>query len=88
MEVISNTDKLLGDDLKLTITPHSKVSIAASCFSIYAYESLKNALEKVEEVRFIFTSPTFIADSFKKEKGNFTYQNSPGRKACTVRNLK
>ncbi|GAB4266318.1 helicase-related protein [Thermincola ferriacetica] len=71
MEVISNTDKLLGDDLKLTITPHSKVSIAASCFSIYAYESLKNALEKVEEVRFIFTSPTFIADSFKKEKREF-----------------
>ena len=32
---------LLGDDLKTSITPKSKVKIAASYFSIYAYEALK-----------------------------------------------
>ena len=71
MEVISNIDKLLGDDIKLTLKKGTKLSIAASCFSIYAYETLKKELERVKEIRFIFTSPTFIADIFKKEKREF-----------------
>lgn len=71
MEVISNVDKLLGDDLKQTLKKSTKVSVAASCFSIYAYEALKKELEQIDEMRFIFTSPTFIADSFKKEKREF-----------------
>ncbi|MFD1135616.1 helicase-related protein [Paenibacillus urinalis] len=71
MEVINNIDKLLGDDLKQSIRKGSKLSIAASCFSIYAYEALLKELNQVEEVRFIFTSPTFIADSFKREKREF-----------------
>jgi len=44
------------------------VSIAAALFSIYAYEALKEELEQVEQLRFIFTSPTFIKDKSKKEK--------------------
>lgn len=71
MEVINNIDRFLGDDLKQTLLKGSKVSIAASCFSIYAYEALKKELEQVEEVRFIFTSPTFVADSFEKEQREF-----------------
>ncbi|MEK4471785.1 helicase-related protein [Paenibacillus sp. FSL R7-0048] len=71
MEVINNTDKLLGDDLKYSIKKGSKLSIAASCFSIYAYEALLKELNQVDEVRFIFTSPAFVADSFKKEKREF-----------------
>ena len=35
---------------------------------IYAYEALKEELEQVEQLRFIFTSPTFIKDKSKKEK--------------------
>jgi len=71
MEIINNIDNLLGENLKLEIRKGSKVSIAASCFSIYAYEALMKELNQVEEVRFIFTSPTFIADSIKKEKREF-----------------
>jgi len=71
MEIINNIDKLLGDDLKSAINKGSKVSIAASCFSLYAYEKLKKELENIDEIRFIFTSPTFIADSAKKEKREF-----------------
>ncbi|MUT65662.1 helicase-related protein [Paenibacillus sp. NEAU-GSW1] len=71
MEVINNIDQLLGDDLKQSIRKGSKLSIAASCFSIYAYEALMKELNQVDEVRFIFTSPTFVADSFKKEKREF-----------------
>jgi hypothetical protein len=71
MELINNIDRYLGDDLKQTLCKKTKVSIAASCFSIYAYEALKKELEQVDEVRFLFTSPTFVADSFKKEQREF-----------------
>ena len=60
MEIIDNINQLLGDDLKQTITPGSKLKIAASCFSIYAYEALKRELETIESLEFVFTSPTFI----------------------------
>lgn len=62
MEIIDNINHLLGDDLKGTIVPGAKLKIAASCFSIYAYEALKGQLEKVESLEFIFTSPTFVPD--------------------------
>jgi len=71
MDILDNVQKLLGDDLKITLEKDSKVSIAASCFSIYAYESLKNELEKIKELRFIFNSPTFIKDKIEKEKREF-----------------
>ncbi len=71
MEIINNVEKFLGDDLKNTLKKNSKVSIAASCFSIYAYESLKKELEQIHELRFIFNSPTFIKDKIEKEQREF-----------------
>ena len=71
MEIINNIDRLLGDDLKNTIEKNSKLSIVASCFSIYAYEALKKELEQIEKLRFIFNSPTFIKDKIEKEKREF-----------------
>lgn len=56
---INNTSERLVDDLKSRLSTQSRISIAAS-FSIYAFEAMKAELEKVEEVRFIFTSPTFV----------------------------
>jgi superfamily II DNA or RNA helicase len=61
MEVLDNISKLLGDDLKGTVRPGAKVRIAASSFSIYAFEALKQELEGVEALQFIFTTPTFVA---------------------------
>ena len=71
MEMIDNITKTIKDDLKATIQPKSKVSIAAACFSIYAYQELKKELEKIDEVKFIFTSPTFIKEKIPKEKREF-----------------
>ena len=71
MEVFNNTEKIVKDDLIETIKPKSKVSIAAACFSIYAYQELKKELEGIEELRFIFTSPAFIQEKAKKEKREF-----------------
>lgn len=75
MEVIDNISHLLGEDLKATIKPGAKLKIAASCFSIFAYEALKSELEKIESLEFIFTSPTFVpnevTDKVKKERREF-----------------
>ncbi len=68
MELIDNINRLLGDDLKQTIKPGARLKIAASCFSMYAFEALKAELEKVEELNFIFTSPTFVANEVTDEQ--------------------
>lgn len=68
---INNTSERLVDDLKSRLSTQSRISIAAASFSIYAFEAMKAELEKVEKVRFIFTSPTFVADKTKKEKREF-----------------
>lgn len=70
-EFIDNVNKTLKSSLKEEIKTGSKISIAAACFSIYAYQELQNELEDIDELRFIFTSPTFIAEKTKKEKREF-----------------
>ena len=75
MKIIDNINDLLGDDLKASLRAKSKLKIAASCFSIYAYESLKSELAKIDSLEFIFTAPTFVptevTDKLKKERREF-----------------
>jgi len=75
MEIIDNINNLLGNDLKRTIRPGSKLKIAAASFSIYAFEALRAELESVDALEFIFTSPTFVpnevADKMTKERRQF-----------------
>lgn len=71
MELIDNKSKTLRDDLSLEIKQGSKLSIAAACFSIYAFQELKKELQKIDELRFIFTSPTFMTQRAAKEKREF-----------------
>ena len=71
MELINNVNKTLRDDLATQIKSGSKLSIAASCFSIYAFQELKEALRDIKELRFIFTSPTFTTDKTPKQKREF-----------------
>jgi len=66
MKLIDNVNCRLGEDLKASIKRGSKLSIAASSFSIYAFEALKKELEKIDELRFVFSSPTFIEENFTK----------------------
>ena len=70
-KLINNITERVVDDLRQRLSAQSRVSIAAASFSIYAYEALKTELEKIDELRFIFTSPTFIKDKAKKEKREF-----------------
>lgn len=75
MEIIDNINTLLGDDLRRQVRPGSKLRIAASTFSIYAYEALKEELEQIEELEFVFTSPAFTpeqaTDRLPKERREF-----------------
>lgn len=71
MKILDNVTDIVRDDLKRTIERGSKVSIAAACFSMYAYKELKSQLERVDEFRFIFTSPTFIREKIEKQKREF-----------------
>ena len=71
MELINNVGKTLRDDLMQQLQPGSRLSIAASCFSIYAFQELKEALKDIKELRFIFTSPTFTTEKAPKQKREF-----------------
>ena len=70
-KVINNVSERVVDDLKLKLSKDSVVSIAAASFSIYAYEALKKELSAIKELRFIFTSPTFVKEKTTKEKREF-----------------
>ena len=75
MRIINNVSDLLGDDLRAEIKPGSKVRIAASTFSIFAFEALRKELEQVSELEFIFTTPAFVTekmtDKLRKERREF-----------------
>lgn len=71
MKLIDNINTRLIDDLKESINKKGKLAIAASSFSIYAFEALRKELQNVDELRFIFTSPSFLQENFKKEVPKF-----------------
>ena len=71
MELINNINKTLRDDLLNQMKSGSKLSIAASCFSIYAFQELKEVLKDIKELRFIFTSPTFTTEKASKQQREF-----------------
>lgn len=70
-DIIDNKNKTLKDDLTSEIRQGSRLSVAVACFSIYAFQELKKQLTDIEELRFIFTSPTFITEKAKKERREF-----------------
>lgn len=71
MQIIDNINSTVKGDLQSVIHKGSKLSIAAACFSIYAYQELKKQLEGIDELRFIFTSPTFVTEKASKAQREF-----------------
>ena len=68
MEIIDNVNKTLKEDLTIEIHKGSKISIAAACFSIYAFAELKKELKNVEELRFIFILQKNVRSGFVKRQ--------------------
>lgn len=54
-----------------TIKSGSRVSIAAASFSVYAFQELREQLNEIDELRFIFTSPSFITEKADKQRREF-----------------
>lgn len=71
VKIFDNINDIVRDDMISTINRGSKISIAAACFSIYAYKELKKQLEQIDACRFIFTAPTFIKEKTEKQKREF-----------------
>lgn len=71
MQILDNVNNTVKDDLAATVSKGDKLSIAAACFSIYAYQALKKQLDGIDELRFVFTSPTFLQEKAPKEKREF-----------------
>ena len=75
MQILDNINSLWGNDLKQNLKSGTKLKIAASCFSMYAFEALKEELEKIDSLEFIFTAPAFVpneaTDKIRKERREF-----------------
>ena len=68
---IDNINKTLKEVMIATLRSGSKVSIAASSFSVYAFQKLKERLIDISELRFILTFPSFITQNAAKQKCEF-----------------
>jgi hypothetical protein len=79
VRIIDNINELFGEELKADIGQGSKLRIAASTFSIFAFEALRKELERIGELEFIFTSPSFVTakatDRLPKERREFFIPN-------------
>jgi len=78
MSIVLNSNKrgAVGEYLKENTNKNSLIDISSSFFTIYAYEELKNILDKSKKVRFLFNEPTFIKriESNQKEVKEFQLQ--------------
>ncbi|NLJ40134.1 MAG: DEAD/DEAH box helicase family protein [Clostridiales bacterium] len=59
-KVLDNKKYRVVDELREELNKGTKLSIISAYFTIYAYAELKKELSKIEQMRFIFTEPTFV----------------------------
>lgn len=92
MKLIDNLNHRFGDDIKENLQAGSKLQIAASFFSIYAYAALKQELKNIDGMQFLFTSPTFVpndvTDKFKKKSVSLSFLSSIERIAYMALSLR
>lgn len=61
MELLNNIGgERLGDALAASLDEGVKLSIISSYFTVFAYGELKEELARVDEVRYLFSEPTFV----------------------------
>ncbi|MCP5535813.1 MAG: ATP-dependent helicase [Akkermansiaceae bacterium] len=64
----------VGDFLKHTIQPDSKLSFVSAYFTVHAYQALSQQLDSCDSLRFLFGEPSFITqiNSKDQQSANFT----------------
>lgn len=88
MKIINNITEKLSDELKQDLRAGSRLSIAAACFSVYAFEELKTQLLQIDALRFIFTSPTFWQSSQSRSSASFISRGATEKRRCMAASLK
>ena len=84
IKAFNNKTEKVGDDFKTCIIKGSKLEVAAGIFSIYGFESLKKELNKIKELKFIFTDPTFVeTDKKNREKREFQINSNFRQKSIS-----
>lgn len=71
MQIIDNINITVKENLQSCMHQGSELSVAAACFSIYAYQEFKKQLDSIDELRLIFTSPTFVTEKASKAQREF-----------------
>ena len=72
---LDNKTNFVYEELEDSIKRGSKLSVVSALFSMYAYDSLKKHLDRIENMRFIYTKPSFIKDD-KKESREYYIDNN------------
>lgn len=75
-KVLDNKKYKVVDELKAELHKGSKISVISAYFTIYAYVELKKELSKIENMRFIFTEPTFVHKNQKLIREYYIEHNS------------
>jgi ERCC4-related helicase len=76
-KIIDNkTQGFVYEELKDSIKKGSKLSVISAYFSIYAYDELKKELDKIDNMRFIYTKPSFIKSNKEKESREYYIDNN------------
>ena len=68
----------VGDFISKNVNPNSKLAFVSAYFTIYAYQQLKNRLDKIDHLRFLFGEPRFLAsmDPNKTDKKQFEIEDN------------
>ncbi|HAB15903.1 MAG TPA: ATP-dependent helicase, partial [Verrucomicrobiales bacterium] len=63
----------VADFLRATIQPESKLALVSAYFTIFAYDALKDCLDSIGHLKFLFGEPSFInrLDPDKTKKKSF-----------------
>ena len=75
-KILDNKTNFVFKELEENIKKGSKLSIISAYFSMYAYDSLKKPLDKIDSLRFIYTKPTFLKDNTKESRQYYIDNNS------------
>ena len=66
----NHTRGTVADFLKEEIRDGSRLSVVSAYFTIYAYDALKDCLDRIDHLDFLFGEPSFVnrLDPSKTEK--------------------
>ena len=73
---LDNKTNFVYSELEESIKKGSKLSVVSALFSMYAYDALKKDLDKIDNMRFIYTKPSFIKDNSKEAREYYIDNNS------------